>query len=205
MDAESLLRGLALAIAEVSDQGTSRKRVAPEVLSQRKKAEERMWELIETAVGLCNGDPNHPDAPVYELTAKQYLAEQLIDPFWRGADHAVRATRISWFGAPNDGMKPVSPASEEIYLAYKESRSSTDYSHAKGGVHGVAPPGERQMKVTSKGITVHGQERPHVAQVGADPNIPPSAGMAILGRRAEGEVKEVAVLGTIAPKARQVA
>src|SRR5271157_2329418 len=44
---DGLVERLALAIADISDQGTNRKRVAPEILAQRAKAHVKMVELLK--------------------------------------------------------------------------------------------------------------------------------------------------------------
>lgn len=108
-DASALFRQMALAIAEISDQGTNRKRVAPEVLAAREDAKNRMGELIMKAQSLKGNN-----RPRYRLVAKVYLREVLIEPYQRVGNRNV-PTEIFWSYAPNTAMRPVNEVAKEIY------------------------------------------------------------------------------------------
>lgn len=115
MDAfASMFDRMAMAIAEISDQGTARKRVAPEVLAQRARAHEKMVKLINTA-------RDNGEEPEYRLVAKTYLSEQFIEPFMPGPDKRPIPTEIIWKGSPNQAMRPLNDVARRIYAAFIES------------------------------------------------------------------------------------
>ncbi len=192
MDSMALLQGLALAIAEVSDQGTSRKRVAPEVLNARAKARVRMEEMVKEAKAL---PADSTEIPIYELTGKIYFDEHFVDPYFRDTDHVVKRRRIQWDGVPNEAMLPVNDRAHAIHQAFLDSI---------GTVVKTAPT----ATVTAKGLTIMGPSvrGKMVATVGADLGMAESGSrFRTLGETKPGQVTEVAVLGTVAPRARQVA
>ena len=182
-------RQLALAIAQISDQGTNRKRVAPEVLEQRERAWERMVALIKQA----RVDHLHEgaDVPVYRLKHKVYFDEIMIDPLWAGSDKVARATEIGWPGVPNLAMSPVNPVAKAIYAEFTEAMG-----------HVEAPIVTEQMRLTAGGVVIVTGRSPGVAQkqAGADAAF---EGVQIRGRGVPGAIVEKRVLGTIAAPARQ--
>lgn len=114
-----LMERLALAIAEISDQGTSRKRVAPEILVARANAHTAAVELLMSyrAKGV---------KPEYALVASVYLNERLIPPFTQGPDRKPVRTQIIYTGMPNDAMRPVNAAAKELYALWRRSVGSLD-------------------------------------------------------------------------------
>ena len=182
---------LAIAIAQLSDQGTGKgKRVAPEVLAAREAAHERMLALIAEA-------RENGEKPIYKLINKVYLDEVLVDPIWVGSDHVQRPTEIGWRGIPNQAMRPVNDAAKRIFGAFNESI---------GGAMGNEAP----LRVTAGGLVVmrrqNGamQEALHVGnQRGSAPEY--GEGLRLHGRGMPGAIVETRVLGTLAQPARQMA
>ncbi len=112
-------RQLAMAIGEVADQGTNRKRVAPEILAQRAEAHERCVALLMKARA-------EGKKPEYRLTSKVNLNEQLIEPFMRGSDGKPKPTVIRYSGMPNDAMVPLNDVAKAIYREYSLSIGSVE-------------------------------------------------------------------------------
>jgi hypothetical protein len=186
-----MARQLALAIAEISDQGSNRKRVAPEVLEARRIAHEKMNAMIldYAAQGV---------APEYELTRAVYLAEELVEPTYIDRDHVTRRTRIEWPGVPNEGMSPYNEAARQIFGAFMESiggatKNVTRESPMLSG---------KQETGSQSGLKV--MHKPEVRQ-GSPVGKPRNSGVTKVGRRQAGDVVETAVLGTVAEPARQIA
>jgi len=183
----SLVRQLALAIGEISDQGTNRKRVAPEVLESRRLARERMSALILDFAA-------RDEIPQYELTRAVYLSEELVEPTYTDRDHVKRRTKIEWAGVPNEGMSPANEPARIIYGAFVESI-------------GGATPNVGRQAVTDKPRDSTGLKVMHKPETAATPQVTKSrnAGVTRLGRRQAGDVIETNVLGTLAEPARQIA
>lgn len=184
---EKWARGLALAISELTDQGTGRKRVAPEVLVAREEARKTMITLLVQA--RANGE-----VPAYQLTGKVYLDEMLVDPMWIGADHRARPTEIDWPGVPNHAMKPINDVAQGIFEQFLKWTGQV-----------VVVPGTAQDSwLTSGGLVVKGAgprsasrgEAPHT---GADHVA--EVGLKIRGRGAS--ATPARVLGTVAAPPQQ--
>ncbi len=186
---QSLMRGLALAIAEVSDQGTNRKRVPPAVLEARRVARDHMTAMIL--------DYQAQDImPEYELSRAVYLAEELVEPTFTDRDHVMRRTKIEWAGVPNEGMTPANDAARMIYGAFMESIG--------GATPNVTRPAEKiATREATGGLKV--LHKPDVSAQSSPVSKPRNAGVTRLGRRQAGDVIETAVLGTVAEPARQLA
>ncbi len=180
---QDFARQMALAIAEISDQGTQRKRVAPEILAQRDKARERMIELLvdARAKGL---------KPEYRVTSMIYLNERIVVPFRQEANKAV-PVEIIWPGEPNDAMRPLNDIARAIYREFQASRGSTD-----------APVDNRVLSLTPGGLVIKGElpnrviaradEAPFTDQLsikgetdGADPHDPNADFVHVLGTAAD--------------------
>ena len=173
-----LFQRLALSIAEISDQGTQRKRVAPEVLAQREAAWKRMVALIQEA--RASGQK-----PEYKAIAKLYLNERMIEPFVQ--DPATKlpvAVTFTWTGEPNDGMRPLNDIAKKIFAEFRASRGSVELTSKEdtrpywmtpaGLVVKGDPPPRREMKVDTRTDFVDdlsvGDEVPAPDQ--NDPNAP---------------------------------
>lgn len=208
-DDGSMMQELAMAISELTTQGTGRVRVSPEVLMRREQAREKMMGLITEARA-------EKKVPTYRLRHKIYLNERLIEPFWQHpATKAIENTEIDFWGIPNDAMVPVNDAAKEIYEAY---RDSIGIVHGARGVSNLLPP-EDKLSVTQNGLVIRNSANAAM-NVHSTPERPVFAGpmksayeegdkdsqpLVIKQDARTGQYKDVAVLGTIAPPARQSA
>jgi hypothetical protein len=196
-DNRDFMRGLALAIAEISDQGTSRKRVDPKILAARSEARERLIVLIVAT----------KDAgirPEYRLVAPVYFNEQLVQPYRVDAQtKELVPTEICWNGCPNDAMIPLCDHAKAIFAEY---RASVGQLEGTAGTFDKSP-----AWVTAGGLMVKGagplSGKRQVAMAEHQepmtvPNLPvfdDDLGF----RNDDPRAKEVAVLGTVAPRAVQ--
>jgi hypothetical protein len=108
---------LAMAIATLTDQGTGRQRVAPEVIRARTEARDRMRQLIMKARA-------EGRTATYELRNKVVLDNRVIEPMWIDSNHITRPTEIDWPGVPNEVMVPINDTAKEIHAAFMESIGS---------------------------------------------------------------------------------
>lgn len=178
---------LALALAEFNEQGGGKKYVDPKILSKRREANERMWELIREA---------HIEGKTatYGLTHKVVLADQLIEPFYLGSDRAPKQTVIDWNTAPNGAMVPLNDTAKAIHAAFSASIASDD----------KLP--HMAMAMTPGGLVVHGgaaghqknSERLSKLAAATDPD-----GLSIHHKDTAGG-KPMHILGTIAPPAQMI-
>ncbi len=183
---EILFRQMAMAIGEIADQGTGRKRIAPEILAQRHAARARMEALISKA-------RRDGGIPVYDLRAKVYLDEVLIDPIDVGADHVHRPTQIEWPGVPNEAMTPVNAVAQEIHAAFMASIGSV-----------VTVVEDGPMMATPGGLTIVGRGKPAVKSAGDGGTAGEGLKVNRHGRNPAALGKSVRVLGTVAEPARHV-
>lgn len=176
------MKQLAMQIAELSDQGSKRKKVAPEVMEFRRVARIRMEDLI--AEYAAEGR-----IPKYSLRNKVYLDEMLVQPIWIGADHIQRPTEIDWPGTPNEAMLPVNEEANAIFAAFIDSIGSI-----------VKAVPDLPTRVTPGGLVVNGQavERKQVGD-GRGAN-----GLRVNGRTTPSNVNLTNVLGTVAAPAQSV-
>lgn len=109
---ENMMQGLAMAIAQLTDQGSGRmKRLPPDVLVARQEAHDRMVARIKQAQA-------NKELPIYELMGKVLLEDKLIQPIWIDEKHRQRQEEIGWRGIPNSVMKPVNDVAKEIFADY---------------------------------------------------------------------------------------
>lgn len=194
----NMFRQMALAIAEISDQGTARKRVAPEVLSERAEARKRMGELIAKA-------RKNNEAPEYRLIAKCYFHERLVEPFQRGPGGRLVPTEVIWDGVPNEAMRPLNDVADGIYREFLKSiGGSTD-------INGIS---NQPFWVTNSGLTVKGPVpatatmhglafNPDAPEVGDGAAAKPFSERFAVKTQTDPTAPFVSVLGTVAPPARQ--
>jgi hypothetical protein len=198
---------LAMAISELTTQGTGKVRVSPEEMIRREKAREKMTALLIEARA-------ERKVPTYQLRNKIYLNEQLIEPFYVAADKTAHPTEIDFWGVPNEVMVPVNDVAREIFAAFRESIGTVK------GVQGVANllPREDDIAITRGGLVVRNSainsgmrkatpERPvynegpmKSAYEADDPSFQP---INVHHKNEGGKFKQVAVLGTIHPPALQ--
>lgn len=185
MDAmASMFDRMALAIAEISDQGTARKRVAPEVLASRARAHEKMVKLINKA-------REDGEEPEYKLVSKTYLSERFIEPFMPGPDKRPIPTEIIWKGAPNQAMRPLNAVAKAIYAAFVESVGSQEK------LNGVD---NRPFAMTPGGVVVKGLPAAARRDIPADLL---ESDLTMVGGTIDPTAAHVRVLGTVAAPARQ--
>lgn len=203
------MRQLAMAMAEISDQGTSRKRVAPEVLAKRAEARDHMATLIVEA----RAKKLKPD---YRLVAQVQLNDpktgpRLLQPFRIDKDKRAVPVEIYWSGVPNEAMRPLNDTAKAIYRAFMESiGGNTDMIK-----DGNFPADMRAVSVTQGGLVVKGEmsgQRRTVSNLGdpVDDEITKIAGeieheeSLIEEKPLNDPTREfVPVLGTVHPPARQ--
>lgn len=182
---------LANQLAELTDQGTGRRRVAPEIMRARSQAAERMTSLILQA-------RENRLVPSYKLKAKVYLDETIVDPmFIDPTSKRHRATEIDWPGVPSEAMIPLNEAAQEIYAAFLESIGSVPKE--------VAQLGDQALRMTAGGLVVKGAPRPQRDGLRlGDLPAPAGQGLRIKGRGLPGESsgETINVLGTLAAPAR---
>lgn len=187
-DAQDLLRGLALAIAEMSHQGDKRdKPVDPKVMAARREALDRMNVLIDRAKTLPKSE-----WPLYRCRSVLMLADTKIDPYKRDpATKKAVPVQFRWCLEPNDAMIPVCDRAKAIYEEFRASRGNkADYAKNvltrtpwftdKGLLIEGSPPVRRAIEMDAGGLDLDNEADPF------DPNAP-----------------LVRVLGTVHPPARQ--
>ena len=180
-DTDDFARKLALAITQAADPQNRAKHISPEETLRRERAQERMLDLIAR----CRATGT---LPRYVLKAGTYLEERWIDPTWIDRNHVQRRAEIGWPGVPNEAMEPESEEAREIFLAYRIW---------------IGGPTERVTHPAGKGGSLRVMHEP---EGGTVPHVgrPRNPDLEILGRGVPGEIKETAVLGTIAKPARQI-
>lgn len=186
--------GLALAIAQLSNQGVGRaKTVDPAVLKARDDARKVMTELIVNA--RASGE-----TPSYELRNKIYFDEVMVDPIYIDpVSKEQRPTVIDWPGVPNEAMSPANDVARGIHKAFLDSIGVAPINQSKF----IRP---EVFGVTANGLVVHGAGhalRP--MQVGNERagSQPSGEGLKVHGRNSPTQrTKEINVLGTVASPAR---
>ena len=186
-------KALAMEISQLTDQGTGRKRVAPEIVRQRALARDRMMNaLIEARA--------KGETPSYRLANKVYLDEVLVDPVWvNPTTKSPEPVEIDWPGVPSTVMIPSNDVARKIHAAFMES---------VGGVERVVP--EDRFGITPGGLVVKNNA------AGGKRSLPPSLGaikqhsdsqegLRIKHRGEPGQYVEKHILGTVAAPARQTA
>lgn len=183
-----VLSKLSMNMQALGQQGQHNKPRSPEQIVRCEEAHNRMVDLIIASRDLPKDDPARP---AYRVTSKVYLNERFIEPF--RMDPATKKAvpiEIVWTGVPNDAMMPINDTAKGIFAAWRESTGHETPD--------IPTADRRPLYVTAAGLVVRGDppKRQHVAGEPAfqdglsfgnnDPTAP-----------------EVAVLGTVAPKARQ--
>lgn len=207
---KSMMQELALAISQLTTQGTGKVVVAPEVMMKREQARDRMIKLIIAARA-------ERKVPTYKLRSKTFINERLIEPLWSAADHTSHSTEIDFWGQPNDAMVPTNDVAREIFAAFKDSI---------GTVHGVKGvendlPRDDELGITRGGLVVRNTainsgirkatpDRPawdgpmpayeEAPQTTGDPGHEP---LRVHNDTMKGKFAPVNVLGTIHPAAQQ--
>lgn len=196
-DATALFQQMAMAIAEISDQGSNRKRVAPEVLAQRAAAQKRAGDLIMLARDKVKEAREIGDRalekdwlPEYKVLGKIYFNERFIEPFRSLADKTVVHNEIVWTGMPNDNLHPINDIAKKIYKEYRTS---------VGKAERIQSADNRPVWITNGGLVVKG-DPPKRATVAP---VTDFADDLMVGGAVNPTAEFVHVLGTVADPARQ--
>jgi hypothetical protein len=188
------MRALAMEISQLTDQGTGRRRVAPEVIRARAEGRQKMIKLIveaRAAKRVCT----------YRVRAKTHLCDRVVEPFWIAADHTAQPTMIDWDGIPNDAMVPENDTAKVIYSAYQEWIGTTPK---------VVP--EEDFAITPGGLVVHGgasslsagrRKVGEAAQAGEPAQAEEEGGLRVHHKTSPGRFVEKRILGSIQQPARQ--
>lgn len=182
-----IARALAVAIGEMNDQGSHRKKVPAEEMEKRREARERMETLILDARA-------NDDVPEYELTGAVYLDEVLVAATYIDNAHIRRRTKIAWPNVPNEHMTPVNNVARDISRAFMRSI---------GGATLTAQPSSGPLKVREGGLSILHKEA--VEKSAPEVGRPRGNDLRIIGRHQPGEIIETQVLGTVADPARHLA
>lgn len=206
----SLMRELALSLAELTTQGSGRVKVSPDVMHKREMAREKMVALIIEARA-------EKKVPTYHLVNKIFMNNRIIEPFWvHPATKAVENTEIDFWGIPSEAMVPVNDTAKAIFIAYKDSIGTIH------GVTGVANglPGVDALGVTPAGMVIRNSAATDVRRRAVElPTVDlPKEGpmssayevddhdfqpMSLKQDAQKGQYKDINVLGTIQQPARQ--
>lgn len=191
-DLGELFNKLALAIADISDQGTDRKRIDPRILAERAAEHNRMVDAMVKAKETFG--KNDPDRPRYRLIAKVFFNEQVIDPFT--VDPATKRPlpqEIYWSGVPNLAMQPVNDSAKEIFRHFlgsignetAEQKKTAQWVSFGGLTIAGSGPVRRQIPETAQDAPTE-YVFPENLAIAVDPTKP-----------------EVNILGTVAAPAKQ--
>ena len=118
-DTSSMISELAVAIAGMSDQGQNRRIIPPAEAKRREEAALRMGAILIR----IDADPSL--RPHYEVVAKTWLDDTLIEEWVPDGDTKWKRNEIIWRGAPNSAMRPKNAIAEEVFTAYLESIGGT--------------------------------------------------------------------------------
>ncbi len=193
---KGLAEQIALAIAEVSDQGTSRKRVAPEILMARSKAYEQLIALLHEArdkvdVARADADEAEEDRWLakWRVVAKTYLGDQIVEPWRRVSEKELAPTEIVWRGIPNNALRPLNPIAERLFKIY----------HGWIGTDGLMKA--EASFVTPGGVTLVGQA-PAGSRLDISEDLR-AGDLEVITDPSDPNATHIRVLGTIAEPARQ--
>jgi hypothetical protein len=219
---EEILSRLAMEMAELSGQAVGQpKPIPPQILHARKRAHDRMMEVLDEV----QKAPQETEPPVYHLTSKitielEGCGATLIEPLWRGADNRVYPTEIAYKGIPNLAMEPQNRIAKRIHGLFRVSIGNAPdtafkmYDEMKAGLREPEPDQgiDRDFAATPNNHVVTGGAAALMRSRDRDRSGPgQNAGLAVV-RNQGAEIrmqhgvapyKDVRVLGTIVPPARQ--
>lgn len=210
-DLKDLFRQMAMSIAEVGDQGSGRRRVAPALMAAREAAKERMTASITKFMDIVRAAQKREDRrtvelnyPHYKITGKMYLGDRALDPYTVDpVTKLPKSVDIFWLGPPNPNMSPLNAPAEEVFRHFCDW---VGLSH-KGRE-------EKPLWISAGGLVMAGDYvPPHRAvpsEGGGGPSLKPEFGDALMGIGASPTLNasditksRINVLGTIAPAAIQ--
>lgn len=213
---------LAMAFAQLNEQGNGRKYVDPQILRERGEAREQMKVLIVQArkdhqsaindkverTGRSPTDPELRDIaakhmPSYRVVAKTLLDNQVVEPFWVDSAHTAQPTQIDWPGVPNEAMLPLNDVAKVIFAEFQASIGSRPAS-----VLGAVPDATMDLDygVTAGGLVVTAgaiprqNRRPSEGRTLAEAD---GTGLSLHHKDKPGRAAPLHVLGTIAAPAQK--
>jgi len=176
---------LGININNSSKQGQYNKPISIEESQRREDAHNRMVDLIMHSRTL-------PvlERPEYRIVTPVYLNERRIQPYRMLPDKRQVNNEVRWTGVPNRSMVPVNDMARQIYDAWDISTG--------GRPEAIPTADQRPYYMTSAGLTVKGDP----------PKRQFAAGEAEFADdltldNSHPEAPDVAVLGTVAKRARQ--
>ena len=193
---KDLAQQIAMAIAELTDQGTNRKRVAPEILAARAKAYDRLIKQLSEArdkadAALDAGDKLEAARwlPEYRVVTKTFLTDRIVEPWRRGGNNDLVPTEIIWRGVPNNSLRPLNAIATKLFETFQ----------AWVGTEGLLRAEPSFM--TPGGVIIKG-EAPAGSRLGI-PDELRAPDLEITGDPTDPTASHIRVLGTIAEPARQ--
>lgn len=156
--------------------------------------------------------------------------EQVVEPLWRGADNRTYPTELGWLGIPNLAMEPQNESAQAIMDAFKESignKAATSFKirdkdpNPDEGIeteYGVTETGrlvtgggvqqrKADLGLVDKVSTAMLTRRPDLDRAGpgyqAGRGVILNQGASLRQQHGVAPYKDVRVLGSIAPPARQ--
>lgn len=154
---KGLVTSLALAIANLSSQGTGKQElIDPEILETRAQARKRMVDLLVKARAEEN-------IPTYRVIGEKgcFFNETKIQPQWFDpVTKAMKDTEIYWDEVPNESLEPTNDIATEVFAAFMESIGETTEKRPAEAVSWVRTEkrlfrgmkGEQRDALYSKGI-----------------------------------------------------
>ena len=199
---KALLSRLAMEIGIVSDQGTQRKRVAPEEMKERMNAFERMGVYLTKAQMATDLS----EKPRYRIVGQQFSGDQRIDPYQRQPNRDIIETEVWYEGIPNTSMRPINEVAENIY------REFIRYLGGSESVNGIPKP-VQPMWITNGGKIIvggrgnetaaaHGLSRtPEPLTIDGGKRVGAAPATMQMVSATDPRATKIPVLGTIAPPA----
>ncbi len=200
---------LAMAIAQVNDQDSGRKRIPPETLAKWASADLRMKAAVsrnqEAAYALIEqarreGDEDEvfdPKWPKWQAIGKLALGEHVIEPFTiNKTTREAEPVEFYWLGVPNMSMRPLNKGAEEIFGLFVESIGAETEARANEGA-------VRSAWISHNGLVIEGNGRVGIPVRHEAPQVKVkrSKGNAFGPGQYDPARKTINVLGTIAAPA----
>jgi hypothetical protein len=184
----ALIKSLATTLFEMSDQGTNRApRVDPDELAARQAARAKMEDVLIQAAA-------EGRVVSYQLTRTVFLDEQIVEPTRRDPQSKALCTQdVDWIGVPDESMVPLNETAREVHALFmrsiggKTKEAKVPFKHARDNPR----------------LRIHGQEQSQPVRDVAAPLA--SGGLRVHNPGAQGQIKDVRVLGTLSEPARQLA
>lgn len=180
----TVLEKLSINLQAINSQGARGKPLSPAEITKREAAQGLLVDLLAES----RARPQ-VEWPKYKLIAKTYISERMIEPFYkRDSKGPAIATEIAYTGVPNDAMVPIDDSAKAIFNAWRKTT---------GGRTVLVPTADnRPLHVTAAGLVVRGEPPKRSTVSDAQPEL---SDVVVSNDYTQ---PEVAVLGTVARKAR---